>query len=49
MTVNDDKLTKARLLIAAGLTVREAAGRVKVGKSALFAAIKAAKAQAGTP
>ena len=33
------KLKKARELIGQGLTVREAAGRIKVGKSALYAAL----------
>ena len=34
-----DKLTRARAYLAAGLTVREAAARVKVGKTALYEAI----------
>lgn len=37
--VTDDKLRKARTLIAQGLTVREAAARIKVGKTALYAAL----------
>lgn len=38
--VTSEKLTKARALIEArGLTVREAAARVKVGKTALYAAL----------
>ena len=36
-----ERLARARQLIATGLTVREAAARVKVGKSALYAALKA--------
>lgn len=36
------KLAKARELIEQGLTVREAAGRIKVGKSALYAALSEA-------
>ena len=35
-----EKVARARRLIAQGLTVREAAARVKVGKSALYAALK---------
>ncbi|BDA87232.1 invertase (plasmid) [Aureimonas sp. SA4125] len=37
--VTPDKLTRARAHLAAGLTVREAAARVKVGKTALYEAI----------
>ena len=37
--VTADKLARARIHIAAGLTVREAAARVKVGKTALYAAL----------
>ena len=36
-----ERLARARQLISTGLTVREAAARVKVGKSALYAALKA--------
>lgn len=36
-----EKVVRARQLIATGLTVREAAARVKVGKSALYAALQA--------
>ena len=35
-----EKIVRARHLITSGLTVREAAARVKVGKSALYAALK---------
>lgn len=34
------KLEKAKMLIEKGLTVREAAARIKVGKTALYEAIK---------
>ncbi len=34
-----EKIARARQLVASGLTVREAAARVKVGKSALYAAL----------
>jgi DNA invertase Pin-like site-specific DNA recombinase len=37
--VTEDKLRRARLLIGQGLTVREAAARVRVGKTALYAAL----------
>jgi len=36
-----EKIVRARQLIASGLTVREAAARVKLGKSALYAALQA--------
>lgn len=35
-----ERVARARQLIAAGLTVREAAARVRVGKSALYTALK---------
>ena len=38
--VTDDKLRRARALLAQGLTVREAAGRVRVGKTALYEALQ---------
>jgi DNA invertase Pin-like site-specific DNA recombinase len=38
--VTEDKLRRARLLIDQGLTVREAAARVRVGKTALYEALK---------
>jgi DNA invertase Pin-like site-specific DNA recombinase len=41
VTATQEKVTRARQLIASGLNVREAAARVKVGKSALYAALKA--------
>ena len=37
--ITQDKLDRARRHIAAGLTVREAAARVKVGKTALYEAL----------
>jgi DNA invertase Pin-like site-specific DNA recombinase len=37
--VTADKLTRAKALIANGLTVREAASRVKIGKTALYHAL----------
>jgi DNA invertase Pin-like site-specific DNA recombinase len=40
--VTDDKLRRARLLVAQGLTVREAAARVRVGKTALYEALRPA-------
>ena len=39
--VTPDKLARARAHLAAGLTVREAAARVKVGKTALYEALGA--------
>lgn len=37
--VTEEKLRRARTLITQGLTVREAAARIKVGKTALYAAL----------
>lgn len=37
--ITPDKLARARELMTKGLTVREAAGRVKVGKTALYSAL----------
>ena len=37
--VTPDKLARARAHIASGLTVRDAAARVKVGKTALYEAL----------
>jgi DNA invertase Pin-like site-specific DNA recombinase len=37
--VTEDRLRRARLLIAQGLTVREAAARLRVGKTALYEAL----------
>lgn len=47
ITATQEKVTRARQLIASGLNVREAAARVKVGKSALYAALKADPASDG--
>lgn len=43
-----EKIARTRQLVASGLTVREAAARVKVGKSALYAALQADLATRGT-
>lgn len=43
--VTADKLARAKTLIAEGFNVREAAGRVKVGKTALYAALAQEKPQ----
>lgn len=40
--VTAEKLERARAIIAKGLTVREAATRLKVGKTALYEALRAA-------
>lgn len=40
--ITDEKLRRAKVLIGQGLTVREAAARVKAGKTALYAALKSA-------
>src|SRR5271170_112546 len=37
--VTDEKLRRAQTLVTQGLTVREAAARIKVGKTALYAAL----------
>lgn len=42
--VTADKLLRAREYIANGLNVREAAARLKIGKTALYAALQPAKA-----
>jgi DNA invertase Pin-like site-specific DNA recombinase len=47
--VTEDKLRRARLLIGQGLTVREAAARVRVGKTALYAALATGEAAPATP
>ncbi|EFL89435.1 recombinase family protein [Ahrensia sp. R2A130] len=39
-----DKVARARQMIAAGLNVREAAARLKIGKSALYTALSASNA-----
>ena len=47
-SVTPDKLARARVLVASGLTVREAARRVKVGKTALYAALSGSRASPST-
>jgi DNA invertase Pin-like site-specific DNA recombinase len=37
--ITEDKLRRAKTLIAQGLTVREAAARLKIGKTALYTAL----------
>ena len=37
--MTEEKLRRAKILIAQGLTVREAAARIKVGKTALYTAL----------
>jgi len=44
--VTPEKLAKAQQLMESGLNVREAAARVKIGKTALYAALRAKKAKA---
>ena len=46
--VTDDKLRRAREMVTKGLTVREAATRLKVGKTALYEAFAAPDAGAGS-
>ncbi len=41
VSATPEKVARARVLIEGGLTVREAAARVRVGKSALYAALAA--------
>ena len=41
--VTDDKLRRAREHLANGLNVREAAARIKVSKTSLYAALKASQ------
>ncbi len=41
-----DKLARAKAHLARGLTVREAAARVKVGKSALYLALAGSEREA---
>lgn len=43
-----ERIARARQLIATGLTVREAAARLKIGKSALYAALNGQADAAGT-
>lgn len=41
--VNDEKLQRAREYMAKGLNVREAAARLKIGKTALYVALQASR------
>ena len=45
--VTNDRLQRARELIESGLNVREAAGRIKVSKTALYAALKSGRSASG--
>jgi transposase len=45
--MNDEKLRRARALLELGLTVREAATRLKVGKTVLYAALAPQLAKCG--
>lgn len=45
--VTNDRLQRARELIASGLNVREAAGRIKVSKTALYAALQSPGSASG--
>lgn len=47
--ITPEKLAKARQHLAAGLNVREAAARVKISKTTLYAALKAEKVLDSTP
>jgi transposase len=47
--VTEEKLRRARTLIGQGLTVREAAARIKVGKTALYAALGEETVNAASP
>ena len=44
--VTDDKLKRAREHLANGLSIREAAARIKVSKTALYAALEASQSEA---
>lgn len=48
VVVTPEKIAKARQLLAAGLNVREAAARVKIGKTALYEALRAEKTTTST-
>lgn len=43
--INAERLARAKMLIKKGLTVRETAARIKVGKTALYEAIKSESSQ----
>lgn len=46
-SVTPDKVERAKAMVAQGLTVREAASRLKLGKSALYEALRKAGAERG--
>jgi DNA invertase Pin-like site-specific DNA recombinase len=45
--VTGDKLARARAMIARGLTVRETAARLRIGKTALYDALQRCQANSG--
>lgn len=47
--VSADKLARARSMVAKGLTVREAATRLKIGKTALYEALRLAAGESTPP
>jgi DNA invertase Pin-like site-specific DNA recombinase len=47
--VSADKLARARSMVAKGLTVREAATRLKIGKTALYEALRLAVGESAPP
>jgi DNA invertase Pin-like site-specific DNA recombinase len=47
--VSADKLARARSMVAKGLTVREAATRLKIGKTALYEALRLAAGESAPP
>ena len=47
--VDAEKLARAHSIIARGLTVREAATRLKVGKTALYKALRIGNAEISSP
>ena len=47
--VSADKLARARNMVAKGLTVREAATRLKIGKTALYEALRLAAGESSPP
>ena len=47
--VSADKLTRARSMVAKGLTVREAATRLKIGKTALYEALRLTAGESTPP
>jgi len=47
-TMTDEKLRRARALIGSGLSIREIAGRIKVGKTTLYKALTPEDLEAGS-